>query len=151
MIRYELPRRWIAYRPLEIAAALVEAKAAVLSLRTMPYQREWVESLQRVELKMEIAGTSRIEGADFTERELDAALREQPEELLTRSQRQAHAALQAYRWISSLPDDRPITSALVRELHRLIVTNADDDHCPPGELRTTDQNVTFGSPRHRGS
>jgi Fic family protein len=32
-----------------------------------------------------------------------------------------------------------------------MVTDCDDDHCPPGKLRGRDQNVIFGSPRHRGS
>jgi hypothetical protein len=36
------------------------------------------------------------------------------------------------------------------EIHRSIVTDCDDDHCAPGKLRTADQNVTFGMPRHRG-
>ncbi len=30
------------------------------------------------------------------------------------------------------------------------MTGADDDHCPPGRLRRRDQDVNFGSPRHRG-
>jgi hypothetical protein len=79
-----------------ITNALAEAKASVLSLKTVPYQRRWVEALQQIELKREVAGTSRIEGAEFTERELEAAMRETPEQLLTRSQRQAHAAVQTY-------------------------------------------------------
>ncbi len=153
MIRYEAPRSFILYDPRGVAPVLTEAKAAALSLRTIPYQRDWVQELQRIELKMEIAGTSRIEGGDFTEHELDAVLRgtkENPEQLLTRSQRQAFAALQTYEWIKQIPDDRPVTSDLIREIHRHIVTGADDDHCPPGELRGPDQNVTFGTPRHRG-
>jgi len=116
----------------------------------MPFQRSWVEDLQRIQLKMEVAGTSRIEGAEFTDRELDAVLKETPEQMATRSQRQAYAALQAYKWIATLPNDLPITPDLVRKIHRLIITGADDDHCPPGELRTRDHNVNFGSPRHRG-
>jgi Fic family protein len=40
---------------------------------------------------------------------------------------------------------------LICEIHRRIVTGADDDHCAPGEIRQRDQNVTFGLPRHRGS
>lgn len=150
MIRYEPPGRWIEYDHRAIARELAEAKASVLSLKTMPYQRSWVEALQKMELKMEVAGTSRIEGADFTEKELDAALKETPDQLVTRSQRQVFAALQTYEWIRSLPDDRPVTADLVREIHRYIVTGADDDHCPPGELRQRDQNVNFGTPRHRG-
>lgn len=130
--------------------ALAEAKSAVLSLRTIPYQRRWVEALQQLELKREVAGTSRIEGADLTERELQIAMSPSPEQLMTRSQRQAHAAVRTYRWIAQIPNDRPIDDGLIREIHRHIVTGADDDHCPPGVLRAADQNVTFGNPRHRG-
>ena len=104
-----------------------------------------------MELKREVAGTSRIEGADFTERELDEALRDDtPAEQLSRSQRQARSAKTTYRWIAGLPDDRPIDGGLIREVHRLIVTGCDDDHCPPGRMRGPDQNVTFGQPRHMG-
>jgi len=121
-----------------------------MSLQSIPFQRRWVETLQQIELKREVAGTSRIEGADFTDRELDDALTESPEDLETRSQKQAHAAVKTYRWITKLPQDLPIDDGLVCQIHRMIVTDADDDHCPPGELRGRDQNVNFGSPRHRG-
>ena len=73
-----------------------------------------------------------------------------PEEMLTRSQRQAHAAKNTYLWIASIPDDRPLNVELVKEIHLRIVRGADDDHCEPGKLRVTDDNVTFGQPRHRG-
>jgi hypothetical protein len=46
-----------------------------------------VEELQNIQLKMEVAGTSQIEGAEFAGNELDVAIKaETPEELLTRSQ-----------------------------------------------------------------
>lgn len=151
MIRYQLPQRWMAYSPLALVDALTDAKAAVMSLKTIPFQRTWAEALQQVQLKFEVAGTSRIEGADFTERELDAALSQTPQDLITRSQKQAHAAVQTYRWISGLEDDRPISTDLIKEVHRRIVTGADDDICPPGETRAQDQNVTFGIPPHRGA
>jgi Fic family protein len=150
VIRYERPAHWIRYDPLVIASELTAAKSAALTLQTMPYQRTWLDALQRIQLKMEIAGTSRIEGADFTERELDAVLGESPDQMQTRSQRQAYAALQTYQWIAKLPNDLPITLELLKDIHRRVVTGADDDHCPPGQLRTADQNVTFGTPRHRG-
>jgi Fic family protein len=150
MIKYELPDHWIKYDAATVTTALVDAKAAVIALREMPYQREWVEDLQKIELKREVAGTSRIEGADFTERELDAALAETAEDLLTRSQRQARAAKNTYLWIAALPDDRPLDAELVFEIHRRIVTGADDDHCQPAVLRGPDENVNFGQPRHRG-
>jgi cell filamentation protein, protein adenylyltransferase len=150
VIHYTRPLQWIRYRWSEIAGPLAEAKAAVLALQTMPYQRAWVEGLQQMQLKLEVAGTSRIEGAEFSERELEAALGDTPEGRLTRSQRQAAAALATYRWISTIPSDRPVDSELFTQVHRRIVTNADDDHCPPGQLRGRDQNVTFGTPPHRG-
>jgi Fic family protein len=152
MIKYEEPKNWMHYDTGAIVRELTEAKAAVLSLMTIPYQRDWVEALQQIQLKREVAGTSRIEGAEFTEKELEEALKEKEtaEQLLTRSQRQAWAAVRAYRWIATLPDDYPINLDLILHIHRLIVTGADDDHCLPGRLRTSDQNVTFGAPRHRG-
>lgn len=151
MIKYEMPNSWITYNYGDIASLLVEAKSAILALRTIPFQREWVEALQAIELKREIAGTSKIEGADFTEKELDEALQETPEQLFTRSQRQAHAAMKAYRWIATLPDDFPVNAELILEIHKNIVTGADDDHCAPGVIRNADENVIFGQPRHRGA
>ena len=150
MIAYDIPKRWIQYDPVRSATAFAEAKASILSLQTVPYQRRWVEQLQAMELKREVAGTSRIEGADFTEQELDRALRDLPDEHFTRSQKQAHAVVNAYRWIAELPQDRPVTGELILNLHRTIVTGADDDHCPPGKLRRDNQNVQFGMPMHRG-
>lgn len=149
-ILYTLPSQWLRYDARALVAVLTDAKAGVLSLTTMPIQRGWVEELQAIQLKREVAGTSRIEGADFTENELEEALQETPEQLLTRSQRQAHAAVKTYRWIASLADDRPMSADLIRKIHAFIVTGADDDHCPPGILRGKDQNVVFGRPRHRG-
>ncbi len=150
MVTYEIPKNWIKYQPESIVNGLAEAKAGVLSLQTIPYQRHWVEVLQQIELKREVAGTSRIEGAEFTEKELDVALKETSEQLLTRSQKQAHAAMRTYRWITTIPNDRPIDSGLICDIHSYIVTGADDDHCPPGRIRRQDQNVNFGNPRHRG-
>lgn len=150
-VRYDVPRLWISYDPAAITSALTEAKSAVLSLKTVPYQRRWVETLQQIELKREVAGTSRIEGAEFSEGELDAALKESPAQLFTRSQRQAHAAAKAYRWISQLPADRPVNAELIQAIHRQVISGADDDHCPPGRLRSAGENVTFGRPIHRGA
>jgi Fic family protein len=153
MIRYELPRRWILYDANTVMTALVEAKAAVRTLTTLPYQKSWVAALEELQLKREVAGSCRMEGAEFTERELDQALRPgvAPEELHTRSQRQALAAAQTYRWLGELPAEEPITAEIVREVHRLLVTGCDDDHCPAGVLRGRYYNVTFGTPQHRGA
>lgn len=151
-ILYAEPSNWIKYDIVAVSSALIGAKAAVQSLTTVPYQRDWVEKLQQIQLKLEVAGTSRIEGADFTEQELEMALNinQSPAELLTRSQRQARAAVQTYQWIASLPTDQPFTLQLLCDIHGRLVTGCDDDHCPPGMLRSADQNVTFGIPRHRG-
>lgn len=150
MIRYQLPKNWILYDKTVVMDALVQAKASMISLTNIPYQKQWAEKLQIVQLKREVAGTSRIEGADFTDGELDAAINETIEQLHTRSQRQAAATVKAYKWIAALDNDMPVTEDLVSNIHRIIVTDADDDHCPPGVLRKKDQNVIFGVPRHRG-
>jgi Fic family protein len=149
--RYVMPASWIRYELGEVLRELLDAKAAILALTRMPYQKSWAEELQKLQLKREVAGTSRIEGAEFTEKELDAAMRETPEQLATRSQRQAAAAVATYRWIASLPGGRPVDEGLMLEVHRRLVAGCDDDHCPPGTLRQRGDNVTFGAPRHRGA
>ena len=151
MIPYVRPPRWLQYRSEPLVDALTRAKAAVLSLQTVPFQRRWVDALQGMELKREVAGTSRIEGAEFTDRELETAMKpETDDELHTRSQRQARAALRAYEWIRTVRVDRPVDREVVLQIHRLVVQGADDDHCVPGQLRESGQNVTFGTPPHRG-
>jgi Fic family protein len=151
-IPYKSPTHWIRYNSSEVFQNLVDAKASILSLKAIPHQRDWVETLQEIQLKMEVAGTSRIEGAEFTDRELDEALnpRQRATDLLTRSQRQARAAAETYRWIAKVPDDYPISGDFVCDVHRRMVVGCDDDHCPPGRIRGRDENVTFGFPRHRG-
>lgn len=151
-VPYRVPRRWIHYNIASVVQHLVDAKAAVLSLKAIPHQRDWVDALQQIQLKMEVAGTSRIEGAEFTDRELDIALdiSARTADLFTRSQKQARAAAEVYRWIASLPDDLPITEQLICEVHARTVAGCDDDHCAPGRVRGRDENVTFGFPRHRG-
>ena len=150
VVQYRLPAHWIGYDPLAILPDLTAARAAMLALSHMPFQKSWADDLQKMQLKREVAGTSRIEGAEFTERELDAAMRETPQQLETRSQKQAAAALATYQWIAALPADRPIDDGLIADVHRRIVTGCDDDHCPPGQMRKADENVTFGAPRQRG-
>lgn len=149
-IKYIPPAKWGNHDPLAIMNSLIDAKAAVMSLSATPKQKRWMEEMQEMQLKIEVNGTSRIEGADFAGNELEQAMQESPEQLLTRSQRQAHAAVSTYRWLATIPTDKPIDTALILEIHRRIVTGADDDHCAPGKLRTQDQNVTFGMPSHRG-
>ena len=151
MVHYALPKHWVLYNAQTILRELTEAKAAVLSLQEIPYLRKWVDELQAVQLKMEVAGTSRIEGAEFTDKELEVAIKETPDDLFTRSQKQAHAVTKAYRFITSIPNERPVNCELICEIHRMVVTGADDDHCEPGRIRRKDENVNFGSPRHRGA
>lgn len=82
MILYERPQNWMRYELQAILPELTGAKAALISLTAMPYQKSWAEKLQAVKSKRGIAGTLRMEGADFTERELDAALQESPRNFL---------------------------------------------------------------------
>lgn len=152
MIRYRKPEHWLRYDKMALYEALVAANAAVRALVGIPVQKSWAEKLQAIQLKIEVAGTSRIEGAVFDEKELDAALgHETAHAALNRSQRQARSAKAAYQWIAALPTDRPIDTGLVKDVHRRIVTGCDDDHCPPGELRGVGHNVVFGAPQHRGA
>jgi Fic family protein len=150
MIRYKMPTNWIQYDAAGLIRELTEAKGAIMLLKSIPYQRRWVDALQAMQLKLEVAGTSKIEGADFSGNELDVAMNQTPEQLITRSQKQAYAATQTYRWIATIPADRPLNEALMREIHSRIITGADDDHCRPGRLRECSQNVVLGTPQHRG-
>lgn len=152
VIKYIPPRSFLHYDlTQDLFDALVNAKAGVEALRALPYQKNWMEPLREMELKNEVAGTSMIEGATFTAGELDDAFRgETPEDAQTRSQRQLMAAKRAYQWIESAPKDMPVERAIL-EIHRLMVTGCDDDHCEPGVMRGKDQNVTFGRPPHRGA
>jgi Fic family protein len=151
VVKYAIPDDWVRYDIGTVVQQLMVARAAMLSLSQIPLQRNWADEMQRVQLKREVAGTSRIEGAEFTERELDAAMVQTPEQLETRSQKQAAAAKRTYDWIAGLQTDRPVDADLIKEVHRKIVTGADDDRCEPGVLRPRDVNVTFGSPPHRGA
>lgn len=110
VIQYELPRHWILYRSEAIRTELLNAKAFVLALQNIPFQRRWVKALQDIQLKLEVGGSSQIEGADFAANELETAIKaETSEELLTRSQKQAYSLSRVYKWIAELPNDFPIT------------------------------------------
>ncbi len=151
-VPYSVPTSFIDYKLQSITKSLIDAKAAIAALTNIPFQRSWADALQDIELKREVAGTSKIEGADFTDREFEEAVADQADEMsLSRSQRQARAAINAYKWIATIPSTRPVAPDLVLEIHRRIVTGCDEDHCQPGALRPIDHNVTFGRPRHRGA
>jgi Fic family protein len=152
VIQYVLPTSWVKYEKEQIQDELLKAKAHILALQAIPFQRRWVKELQDVQLKLEVGGSSQIEGADFAANELDAAIRaETPGESFTRSQKQAHALSKVYKWIATLGDDMPTTVDLICDVHRRIVTDCDEDHCPPGQLRIGDHEVVFGVLKHRGA
>jgi len=151
--RYSLPQQWLRYDASAIVGLLVAAKTAAGVLSRLPYLPRWIEQVHEEQLRLEAVGTSRIEGAEFTQREEDEALAPAapPRAGLTHSQRQLQAADATYRWLREIPANRPVTAELVLDVHRRIVTGCDDDHCMPGELRRDGANVTFGSPRCRGA
>ncbi len=151
--RYSAPRQWLRYDVAAIAAPLIEAKTAAGVLNSLPYLPQWIEQVHEEQLRLEAAGTSRIEGAEFTQREQDEALAPGAHARtgLTHSQRQLRAADAAYRWIRSLQANQPVTAELVLDIHRRIVTGCDDDHCEPGALRRAGVNVSFGNPVCRGA
>ena len=151
--RYIIPQHWIHYDPSAVFNLLVEAKTAAAVLRQMPYLHQWIEQAHEEQLRLEAAGTSRIEGAEFTPSEQEEALAsESPQRTgLTHSQRQLKCADATYRWLQTQPANRPVTSEFIREIHQRIVAGCDDDHCEPGALRPDGWNVTFGTPTCRGA
>ena len=151
--RYSLPQQWLRYDASAIVGLLVDAKTAAGVLSQLPYLSRWIEQVHEEQLRLEAVGTSRIEGAEFTQREQDEAfVPDAPASSgLTHSQRQLRAADTTYRWLREVPASRPVTAELVQNIHRRIVTGCDDDHCTPGALRLAGANVTFGSPRCRGA
>ncbi len=151
--RYMVPQRWVHYDPSDIFHLLIEAKTAGGVLNQMPYLPQWIEEAHAEQLRLEAAGTSRIEGAQFTQREQDEALAPTLNATtgLTHSQRQLRAADATYRWLRSRPAEQPVSADFIREIHRRIVTGCDDDHCEPGGTRPDGWNVTFGTPRCRGA
>lgn len=151
--RYAPPVRWIYYDKAAILDQLVEAKTAAGVLRQLPYLPQWVEAVHQEQLRLEAAGTSRIEGAEFTPQEEIEALAPGAENRtdLTYSQRQLRAAEATYQWIASQPRERPVNREFVLEVHRRIITGCEDDHCEPGALRGDGHNVNFGLPRCRGA
>ena len=151
--RYVQPTRWIRYDPGAILEPLVDAKSAARLLNELPYLSQWVEQIHEEQLRLEAAGTSRIEGAEFNDQEQIEALRTSvsSDVVLTRSQRQLRAADSTYRWIRSIPTDRRLDAEIILEIHRRMVTGCDDDRCEPGRVRGPDHNVTFGEPRCRGA
>lgn len=152
VIKYKTPADWIKYDVSSIASKLLEAATLVKTLSSMPYKLDWVEELQEMQLRREVSGTTRIEGAEFTQREFDVAMSEEsPEELRNRSQRQVNSAMKTYRWIATLEESVPVDGELLLKIHAMMIRGADDDHCEPGVLRKEDENVTFGLPLQRGS
>jgi Fic family protein len=151
--RYLTPQGWINYRVLDVANQLVRARTASGILNQLPYLPSWIEQALEEQLRLEAAGTTRIEGAVFSSEEEEDALSADIETVdgMTHSQRQLRAADGAYRWINSLPADLPINAELILGIHRRIVTGCDDDHCEPGALRRTGVEADFGTPLCRGA
>ena len=149
---YLRPNRWMRYDPTAVMESLIAAKTAARVLSSLPHLPQWIAQVHEEQLRLEAVGTSRIEGAEFTQREQDAALAPQIAALddLTRSQRQLRAAESTYRWLRSQPADRPVDGGFILDVHRRIVTGCDDDRCEPGALRPNGWNVTFGTPTCRG-
>ena len=50
-VQYKIPEHWIRYDPVAIIEELTNAKASILSITNLPYQRSWAETLQELELK----------------------------------------------------------------------------------------------------
>ena len=48
VVKYKMPSHWIKYDRQEIFNELANAKAAVMALKTIPFQKRWVEELQKI-------------------------------------------------------------------------------------------------------
>ena len=98
--RYAAPEQWIRYDAAAVFHLLVEARTAGGVLNRLPYLHRWIEQVHEEQLRLEAAGTSRIEGAEFTQPEEDEALAPDAAARtdLTRSQRQLRSADAAYRF-----------------------------------------------------
>ena len=151
--RYSLPSQWVRYDIAAVVGPLIEAKTAAQVLSRLPYLPQWIAEAHKEQMRLEAVGTTRIEGAQFTPREEEEALSadDDARAALTHSQRQLRAASDTYAWIREQPANRPVTADLILDIHRRIVTGCDDDHCEPGALRRSDNNVTFGNPQCRGA
>ena len=68
VIQYNLPSSWVRYDKSVITDRLIEAKASVQPLRSMPFQRRWVQQAERDK-------GSRQDGLSTTERKELAQLR----------------------------------------------------------------------------
>ena len=147
------PGNWIQYSVAEIAQRLIAAKTAAQVLNRLPYLWQWMEQAREEQLRLEAAGTTRIEGAVFSEIEQGQALSvdSRPAVDLTHSQRQLRCANATYRWLESLPAHLPINAELILEIHRRMVTGCDDDHCEPGAMRRSEVGATFEVPLCRGA
>ena len=51
VIQYVLPHNWILYDIHSIINELIDAKASLQALVTIPYQKRWAEELQIIQLK----------------------------------------------------------------------------------------------------
>ena len=151
--QYHAPQQWVRYDIAAVVDSLIEAKTAAQVLSRLPYLPQWIAEAHKEQMRLEAVGTTRIEGAQFTPREEEEALSvgEDARAALTHSQRQLRAASDTYAWIRDQSANRPVTADLILDIHRRIVTGCDDDHCEPGALRRSDNNVTFGNPQCRGA
>ena len=71
---YLRPNRWMRYDPTVVMESLIAAKTAARVLNSLPHLPQWIAQVHEEQLRLEAVGTSRIEGAEFTQREQDAAL-----------------------------------------------------------------------------
>ena len=112
--RYIVPRHWLRYDRAAVSNLLIEAKTAAGVLNRLPYLPQWIEQAHEEQLRLEAVGTTRIEGAEFTESERDEALAPDANTRtgLTHSQRQLRAANTTYRWLRDQPSNRPVTAEL---------------------------------------
>jgi len=112
------PTDWMTYDRMAILGEFAAARAALLMLSEIPYQKSWADRFYADQNRSEIRGTLRLAEVDLSEKELEASLGEDAGGAETIPHLQVAATVEAYEWVARVPADWKISEAVVRELHK---------------------------------
>jgi Fic family protein len=146
---------------LQSLIAIEAYKEAALNLVLPPQWRTQLDKLNRVRA---VHGTTALEGNPLSEAEVSHQLsildaiavgEQQPEDYLSREQKQIRNAGAAQQWVRNRfsPDSAPLRRDDLLEMHRMVTEESDTHNNIPGRWRTF--SVTVGNPEmggvHRGA
>lgn len=150
--KYKIPDSFVKYHQDEVDKSLRETNKILSALKQIYnlYPPNLKKDFQSQKFKRELSSTSRIEGAEFTEEELDNIFNQpntSAEEGETRSQKELINLKKTYEWLVDIPE-KLLTEDLIFETHKKIIKGIGGSEI--GKVRTSN-NVTFGMPAHRGA